>query len=332
MPNPNPNHPQQSPPPQRHTMARLVVCGGALVDLTARPLSRAVRLARGDSTPGTLEQTFGGVGRNIAEAMGRMGAAPALFCTVGADAHGAALLAHAKAAGVDVSGAERAPLGAATSTYTCLLDGDGEVVGAVADTRAVEAHAASAAALAACAAAEVVVLDANLPAAALAALGAAARPDAAVWFEPTSAAKAADRWATARAFATHVTPNAAELAAMCGGGVDPAAVEACADTRARAVEALFEASPRLVSCLVTLGPAGVCVDGGAALVPPALGDGRVVSATGAGDCFAAAAALATRAGRSPVEAAEAGSRAAAAALGSASAVPEDLGQTWGSSS
>ena len=128
MPNPNPNHPQQSSPPQRHTMARLVVCGGALVDLTARPLSRAVRLARGDSTPGTLEQTFGGVGRNIAEAMGRMGAAPALFCTVGADAHGAALLAHAKAAGVDVSGAERAPLGAATSTYTCLLDGDGEVV------------------------------------------------------------------------------------------------------------------------------------------------------------------------------------------------------------
>lgn len=50
---------------------RVAVFGGAVVDIIARPRPGSV-LAPGTSTPGDARQTYGGVGRNVAEALARL--------------------------------------------------------------------------------------------------------------------------------------------------------------------------------------------------------------------------------------------------------------------
>jgi sugar/nucleoside kinase (ribokinase family) len=86
-----------------HREPEVMVFGGAIVDQIATPLDRHTRLIRGSSNPGTLTTSYGGVGRNISEALGRAGAAVALVSAVGDDAAGKGLLRHTAEAIVDVS-------------------------------------------------------------------------------------------------------------------------------------------------------------------------------------------------------------------------------------
>lgn len=74
-----------------------VVVGGAVIDVVARA-SEALILET--SNPGVVVQQYGGVGRNVAEAAGRLGAAPELVSVVGTGTAGDALLTHARSAGV----------------------------------------------------------------------------------------------------------------------------------------------------------------------------------------------------------------------------------------
>lgn len=80
-----------------------VVVGGAVIDVVARA-SEALILET--SNPGVVVQQYGGVGRNVAEAAGRLGAAPELVSVVGTGTAGDALLTHARSAGVVCSVAE----------------------------------------------------------------------------------------------------------------------------------------------------------------------------------------------------------------------------------
>lgn len=74
-----------------------VVVGGAAWDIKASSLA-AARLHT--SNPGTVSRTPGGVGRNIAEVIARLGGRVHLVAAVGADAAGRDLLARTSEAGV----------------------------------------------------------------------------------------------------------------------------------------------------------------------------------------------------------------------------------------
>jgi pseudouridine kinase len=109
---------------------RPVVCiGAANLDRKLRTLGP---LALGTSNPASQSESFGGVARNIAENLARLGAPVALLTAVGADSSGAALLAHAESLGIDTRGALRLD-GASSGTYTAVLDQNGEMVVALAD-------------------------------------------------------------------------------------------------------------------------------------------------------------------------------------------------------
>jgi len=221
----------------------VVVVGGMVLDVQASP-GPGASLLRGTTTPGTVRQTPGGVGRNIAEGLFRAsppGAPPPfLLSVVGDDLAGGALLEAWRNLGHTLSAAGvRVCAGAATPAVAAVLDAGGEVAAGVADCDTVEAfldppwiqaHAAR------IAAARVVVLDGNCAPAALAAAVAAARApsDASaaflktsrrgvpkqkstplVWFEPVSVAKAARVFEAGVAREVDVvSPNLAELRAM----------------------------------------------------------------------------------------------------------------------
>jgi pseudouridine kinase len=114
-----------------------MVIGGAVVDLSTRPLEGR-QLLPGTSNPGTLFQSFGGVGRNIAEAAARLGARVGLLSAIADDAMGKSLLEHCLSTGIDTKymkvvsnedGKQR------TATYSAVLDADGQLHVAIADMR-----------------------------------------------------------------------------------------------------------------------------------------------------------------------------------------------------
>jgi len=111
-------------------MADIAVIGGANIDIKAK-VNAPNRL--GTSNPGIVTTTAGGVGRNIAHNLARLGAKVALVSVVGRDVHGDAVLAETERAGVDVSRVVRSDV--ATGSYVALLDHDGEMISAVSDMR-----------------------------------------------------------------------------------------------------------------------------------------------------------------------------------------------------
>ena len=68
---------------------RVVVIGGANMDFKSRTLGAAIPTT---SNPGTTQQAVGGVGRNIAENLARLGISVSLISAVGRDALGDILL------------------------------------------------------------------------------------------------------------------------------------------------------------------------------------------------------------------------------------------------
>lgn len=109
---------------------RPVTCiGAANLDRKLRSLAG---IAMHTSNPAIQSESFGGVARNIAENLARMGTPAALLTATGKDSSGAALLAHAKSLGIDLGGTLQLP-DLASGTYTAVLDQDGEMVVALAD-------------------------------------------------------------------------------------------------------------------------------------------------------------------------------------------------------
>ena len=83
-----------------------VVIGGANMDVKARSGRPVVA---GTSNPGHVVRSPGGVGRNVAENLARLGTPTVLVAAVGSDAVGDELLAATSAAGVDVTFVRRMP-------------------------------------------------------------------------------------------------------------------------------------------------------------------------------------------------------------------------------
>eukprot|EP01063_Lacrimia_lanifica_P000303 TRINITY_DN10145_c0_g1_i1.p1 TRINITY_DN10145_c0_g1~~TRINITY_DN10145_c0_g1_i1.p1 ORF type:complete len:410 (+),score=111.17 TRINITY_DN10145_c0_g1_i1:126-1232(+) len=111
----------------------VVVVGGAVVDVVGKSAaSEAATLHT--SQQGETWTKDGGVGRNIAEGVARLGVPTRFVGTVGDDDAGGVVRRNLTAAGVDAS-AVKTVHNTATATYQCILSSDGGLVAAVADMR-----------------------------------------------------------------------------------------------------------------------------------------------------------------------------------------------------
>lgn len=106
-----------------------VICiGGANVD---RKMQAIDKLQLGTSNPATSSTSCGGVARNIAENLGRLGLDVSLMTVVGDDHEGKWLLDYTRSY-VDIEPSKILP-NEVTGTYTAVLDSDGEMAVALAD-------------------------------------------------------------------------------------------------------------------------------------------------------------------------------------------------------
>lgn len=296
-----------------------VVVGGAAWDIKAQSRA-AVRL--GTSNPATIGRTPGGVGRNIAEGVARLGGRVHLVAAVGADTAGRELLARTAEAGVLV---DHVVAGAhPTGNYLAALDAGGELVVGLSDFAATDAL--DVAAVSPCRdlllRAAVVVLDANVPPDVARWVTAVAAPrEVRVVLEPVSVAKAA-RMAPllARERPVYaVTPNVDELGGLVGRPV--------ADTEADILAAARTLQERGVAHVwVSRGAAGSLLVGPDDVVRLAAVEADVVDVTGAGDALTAGFVHGLLEGRAPADAAARGHRAAALTVASGHTVRPDLGE------
>ncbi len=119
----------ESPAPE----APVLVIGAAGVDLVGR---LAGEMRAGTSNPAAIRTSFGGVARNVAENLARLGQPAILISVVGADADGESLLAHTASAGVDTSHV-MVTADHRTGFYLAVIARDGELQFALDDMGAI---------------------------------------------------------------------------------------------------------------------------------------------------------------------------------------------------
>lgn len=255
----------------------LIACiGGANLDRKARG-KQQVRLH--SSNPVTIMESCGGVARNIAENLGRLGCNTSLITGIGEDKEGEWILQETKKHGVDISQVWRLPM-QRTGTYTALLDIDGEMVVSLANmdiydalTREMFAEKWSH-----IAAAQAIFLDTNVPADCLAYIIDRCREENIPLFvDPVSSAKA-KKLPQRLDGVEAILPNREEaelLADMAIGSLEECA-EACRKIRERGVKRV----------IVTMGEQGIYYqsENESEHLTPFPTD--VVDVTGAGDAFA----------------------------------------------
>lgn len=208
-----------SPKDNEIPKSRVVVMGGIVLDMIMKPAD-GQRLLLGTSFPATCKECEGGVARNVAEVLGRLGSRPLLYSAVGDDARAAAMIGHlAEVCGVVAPfDTVRVVEGANTATYFAVLNESGELHTACADMDVLKYiqlpphevinHA------------ELLFLDANAPVAILhQAASYACSSGTKVFFDPTSVPKAvlASRHEGFLSCVTYASPNVDELSAMADG-------------------------------------------------------------------------------------------------------------------
>lgn len=258
---------------------RAIACiGAAALDRKLRSLARLVPAT---SNPATQAESFGGVARNVAENLARLGAAVGLVTALGNDAAGAALLAHADGAGIDTRGVLHLA-DAATGTYTAVLDADGEMTVALADMALYDRITPDLIATRRPqrASAAMIVADLNLPQDTVAQLLADAAADGVPLVLVAASEPKMARLPARLDGALLLICNAGELAARVGRPLasDEDIAAACREVQAQGARDL----------VITRGAYGVLFttpDGLKHLPAPQV---EVVDVTGAGDAFAAA--------------------------------------------
>ena len=258
---------------------RPIACiGAANLDRKLRSLAT---LAMGTSNPARLDESFGGVARNIAENLARLGAPVSLMTAIGDDSSGRALLAHAEAAGIDTRGSLKLD-NACSGTYTAVLDDHGEMILALADMALYDlispdfmANRQPRRALPA-----LTVADLNLPRETLAMLLADAQRDAVplvmVAVSQPKMARLPDDLRGLRLLILNQGELETRVGAPMHSDADFAA--ACALVQAQGAQDL----------IVTRAGAGVLYTHAGGVRHLAAPDAQIVDVTGAGDAFAAA--------------------------------------------
>jgi pseudouridine kinase len=260
--------------------APVLVIGAAGVDLVGRLQSE---LKPGTSTPAFIRTTFGGVARNVAENLARLGQPVTLITAVGDDEPGHQLLKQVEEAGVDTSRVLCCQ-DQSTGSYLAVINRAAELSFALDDMRVI--HFLTSDYLKqhqeVFKNASLLFLDMNLdPKTLRTAISLARRYHLPVFADPTSVslAKRLLPYLDQIAF---LTPNSKEAEVLCGMRVDP-------ENRTHALEA--------ASCLVskgvkiavlTLSEFGLCY-----ATPESRGyipaiSTEIVDPTGAGDALTAA--------------------------------------------
>lgn len=257
--------------------AQVIVVGAASMDIKGRPQKA---LVPGTSNPGSIRISVGGVGRNIAESLARLGVRTTLLSAVGDDEWGQRILECTAAGGVDVSqvliNAEHH-----SAAYLAILDEAGEKSISIDDMDIMEsvtpkyiyAHRRW------IKEADMVVMDANLsPKAVRSLISIAKKHNVPVCADPTSAILA-QRLIEHLPDLYMITPDASEAKALC---------EAKLTGRSEAIRA----AKRLIAmgvdiAIITLAEKGLCYAtsevGG---YIPAIRS-EIVDRTGAGDALTA---------------------------------------------
>jgi pseudouridine kinase len=293
----------------------LICIGGANIDRKLRTLGA---LCMGTSNPASQRETPGGVARNVAENLARLGLPAQLISAVGDDAAGRALLAGAAEAGLSTQGTLVAA-GEVTGSYTAVLDDAGAMVLALAAMPLAERltpdflRRSSAQRQQA----RLIVLDLNLPADSLALLLQEARNTAALVIAVAVSEPKMRRLPEDLRGLHGLILNRGELRAAATGTEDAA------------LASLHQRGVRQV--IVTDGGAGlICSEAGSPpqrLTPPAT---PVVDVTGAGDAFAAGvcAALYQNPAQDLVTACQLGLQLAALTLQTEATVHPDVSPCW----
>ncbi|XP_071272064.1 uncharacterized protein [Salvelinus alpinus] len=191
----------------------IVVIGGVNVDFIAK--GKTDKLVFGQTNPGSVCQSFGGVGKNLADSLSRMGQRPLFISAIGTDSHSDAVLnycRHMNTSGVAVLKEQR------TATYCAVITESGDLSLGLGDMdihqQITEQYVAqfedklSTASL--------MCLDGNIPISTINYVCSVAKKHAVpVWYEPTDCDKAckpflSDSW---KALA-YTSPNLAELCTM----------------------------------------------------------------------------------------------------------------------
>ena len=282
---------------------RVTVVGGANTDICGRP---AQALIRRDSAPGQVSVRHGGVGRNIACDLARLGLRTRFVTALGDDGFGASVAEGCRSCGVDMSLTRIVP-GARSPVYLYLSDEKGEMDAAVSDMEVMAAltPAYLRAHLSELDESDAVVLDGNLPEETIAFLCEKLR--APIVADPVSTAKA-PRFASVLGRLAAIKPNLLEARALTGKQ-NP---EDCADALLRS---------GVGSVFLSLGAKGLLAASGEERVLLPCERTELVSATGAGDAATAAIVWATVRGLGLAAAARAAVMAGAIAAASEEASP-----------
>jgi pseudouridine kinase len=293
---------------------KITVIGGANVDITG---ISAAPLRERDSNPATVHLSGGGVARNIACNLARLGAEVTFVSAIGDDGFGKVLRTSLAESGLDDS-ALIVRTGLATGLYLALLEPDGELFIAVNDMAAVESIVpADVEALGGTiGASDMVAVDANLRPETLEAL----RRMTALFRVPLMAdavsVRKAERLRGILPDLALLKANRAEAAALAGFPLDKD-------------EALREGCRRLsgekaAHIYLTLGEQGSCCGSGDSFFKQPVLPSALVNVNGAGDAFAAGAAYSFRLGRTLEENALFGAACAAITVESGDGVSGEL--------
>ncbi len=252
------------------------VVGGANIDIGGRCHAPVIQ---GDSNPGSLSEAVGGVGRNIAYDVRLLGTNVQYVTALGSDDNGMRIRIGCRRAAIDFTNSFTFP-DAETSRYLHIDTPEGELALALSDMdifdRLTPEHFAGILDL--LNGAELLVMDANIPAACIEFL--AGHCTVPLFADPVSAAKA-PRLRGALSKLHTLKANRLEAEALTGIAITD---DASAN---RAADALLAAGVRRV--FITLGPDGVLAAEGAVRLrlanPP---QGHTESTSGCGDAFTAA--------------------------------------------
>jgi len=282
---------------------KVVVVGGINVDITGAPRDK---LRLGDSNIGAVRLTSGGVGRNIAENLSRLGFEVELIAPLGSDVY--AQLHHKSCEALRI-GLSYAPVfDLPSSAYLCMMDGAGDMLAGVNDMAICDAMRPENIDMRAIDEADAVVLDANLPENTLFAV--AERASAPVFADPVSAAKC-KRLSYALPYIFAIKPNLMEARELTG-----------CETPEAAAERLLELGVK--RAYISLGSDGMYFKDEVCAGRVKVEDVPIINATGAGDSATAAIVAGCLCGKNTANAATLACCVAAMTIQSEKAVSESV--------
>lgn len=287
-------------------MPHILTIGGANFDIKAKSFAPNVSAT---SNPSTITTSPGGVARNIAHNLARLGADVALIANIGNDMQGRTILDATRKAGVDVSRVRATA--ANTGTYIAILNPNGELVTANSDMRAVDTITPDVIASyeADIRGAGYIIADCNLPLDTLRALTATAWKK--LFIEPVSVPKSEKL--------KHMLEDGPIF--MASPNLDQ--VEHLTGTRdlVPAVQRLHAMG--MMQVIIHAGPDGAYVSDGKTIThaPPNLA-GPIIDVTGAGDAAVAGLVFALAQGKSLEEASHFGQTTAGRVVASAQSTLE----------